>query len=272
MNSTSLTKLQRATLASLLLFTAQAQAGLFGSSPAGHIGKDGCLYKDATLKVRIPTEENVIAIDQSEAFSPTHKDQVRQLLTSRLLDDQEVPVGSHITVYAFGREDFKADGSGQSLSPTLSLCKPRQDGNEWTENVKKIQHRFQKDFLDKVFLEIDKATGTVSGGRSPIMETVQFISNEANVSLGSVGKAKHLVLVSDLLQNSEAYSDYSSLRPKRLEAPASLLANLEGWQIKALTIRRYGKDQKIQTPEHQQSWKIWFEKCGASKSEFTVLP
>ena len=272
MNTKSAKRLKIMALASLIFFSGQSQAGLFGGKSEGHLGKDGCLYKDASLSVRIPTEENVIAIDQSEAFSPTQKEQVKQTLTAQMLDDQSVPVGSHVTVYAFGKDDFKYDGSGQTIKPVLSVCKPSHEGNEWTQNVKKMERKFQSEFMGRLNAEIDKATSTALGGRSPIMEMIQFISLESAISLGSEGKPKHLTMVTDLLQNSEAYSDYRQKNGQKSEPSSSLITNLKGWDVKVLSIKRYGKDQLIQDQSHSTNWTSWFEKSGATSATSTVIP
>jgi hypothetical protein len=251
-----------------------AEAGLFSSEPKTYIGKeDGCAYQDATLKRRIPSEETVVVIDQSEALSPTHRDQVNQLLIERMLDDAQVPVGSHVSVYVFGKGDFKPDGSGQNIAPALSMCKPAQEGNELTENVKKIQRRFQTNFLDKLTAEIDKATNTALGERSPIMEMVQFLSHVSTFSSGGEGQPKHLLLVSDLLQHSELFSSYKSAgKGKAVTPPERLSPSLEGWTVEVLVPQRYGKDQAIQSEAHQSMWMAWFQQAGAVSSDARRLP
>lgn len=258
----------------LLTMGSVAEAGLFSSEPKTFMGKeDGCAYQDATLKRRLPTEETVVVIDQSEALSPTHRDQVNQLLTDRMLDNAKVPVGSHVSVYVFGKDDFKADGSGQKIAPALSLCKPAQEGNELTENVKKIQRRFQKDFLDKLTAEIDKATNTVLGERSPIMEMVQFLSRVSTISDASEGKPRHLVLVSDLLQHSESFSSYKfSGKGKAPTPPEKLTASLQGWEVEVLMPQRYGKDQTIQGEANKSMWTAWFQQGGAGSFDARLLP
>jgi hypothetical protein len=258
----------------LLTMGSVAEAGLFSSEPKTFMGKeDGCAYQDATLKRRLPTEETVVVIDQSEALSPTHRDQVNQLLTDRMLDNAKVPIGSHVSVYVFGKDDFKADGSGQKIAPVLSLCKPAQEGNELTENVKKIQRRFQKNFLDKLTAEIDKATNTALGERSPIMEMVQFLSRVSTISDASEGKPRHLVLVSDLLQHSESFSSYKlSGKGKATIPPEKLTPNLQGWEVEVLMPQRYGKDQTTQSEANKSMWTAWFQQGGAGSFDARLLP
>lgn len=262
------------TLSGSWLSMSCAEAGLFSTEPKTYIGKDdGCAYQDSTLKRRTPSEETVVVIDQSEALSPTHRDQVNQLLTERMLDDAKVPVGSHVSVYVFGKDDFKPDGSGQNIAPVLSMCKPAREGNELTQNVKKIQRRFQKNFLEKLTSEIDKATSTVLGERSPIMEMVQFISRVSTIASGSEGKPKHLILVSDLLQHSESFSSYNSAaKSKASNQLVNLTPSLLGWDVEVLSPQRYGKDQAIQNEANQSMWTAWFQNGGASTFDIRLLP
>lgn len=262
-------------LFSALMMTATgADAGLFSSEPKAYVGKeDGCAYQDATLKRRLPTAETVVVIDQSEALSPTHRDQVNQLLTDRMLDDVRVPVGSHVSVYVFGKDDFKPDGSGQTIAPVLSLCKPAQEGNELTQNVKKIHRRFQKNFLDKLTAEIDKATNTALGERSPIMEMVQFLSRVSTISEPSQGQPRTLILVSDLLQSSESFSSYKPVgKGKAMIPPEELRPSLQGWGVEVLMPQRYGKDQVLQSGPNQSMWSAWFQQGGAGAFEARLLP
>lgn len=263
-----------ALFSALMMTVTGADAGLFSNEPKAYVGKeDGCAYQDATLKRRLPTAETVVVIDQSEALSPTHRDQVNQLLTDRMLDDVRVPVGSHVSVYVFGKDDFKPDGSGQSIAPVLSLCKPAQEGNELTQNVKKIQRRFQKNFLDKLTAEIDKATNTALGERSPIMEMVQFLSRVSTISEPSQGQPRTLILVSDLLQSSESFSSYKPAgKGNAMIPPEKLRPSLQGWEVEVLMPQRYGKDQVLQSGPNQSMWSAWFQQGGAGAFEALLLP
>jgi len=233
------------------------------------IGKNNCEYMERAQIRRVPTPEIVIVIDQSEELSPSHKVQVEQMISELVLDEKIVPVGAHVSIYVFGKDDFMSDGSGQRILPSLNVCRPISDGNAFTSNRKKIDKNFQSKFLLPIRAGISQSIKVAHGERSPIIETVQYVSNLKTItSLAKTGKNK-LILVSDLLQHSEEISSYK----KQYTVPETLTADLKNWDIHVLQPTRYGKDKSFQTKQNNDMWKAYFKTSGVNSDvNIKVLP
>src|ERR1035438_6257533 len=67
------------------------------------VGRDNCVYEDAQLSRRKPSDYTVIIVDQSETLSDSHKRQVTSKLFDYLADDNLPPVGSAVLLYEIGR-------------------------------------------------------------------------------------------------------------------------------------------------------------------------
>lgn len=233
------------------------------------IGKNNCAYMERAQIRRVPTTEIAIVIDQSEELSPSHKAQLKQMISELLLDEKVVPIGAHISIYQFGKDDFKPDGSGQKILPVVDVCKPASDGNALIANRKKIDKNFQSKYLLPLQSGIDQSVKVAYGERSPIFETVQYVSNLKTITSSSRTGNNKLILVSDLLQHSELISSYK----KQYQVPENLVADLSNWDVQILQPARYGKDKGFQTKQNNEMWKSYFKTSGVkSDVNIQVLP
>jgi hypothetical protein len=252
------------------LFTASILLFLAGTASAGSFtGKDNCTYRDKSLLNRVPGGELVVVVDQSEALSISHKDQVTELVSKLLIDESVAPVGTHISIFTFGKNDFKQNGDGQSIKPIVSVCRPKNSANPLYQNARKINHQFEARYLKPVQSAIEGAANGSLGERSPIMEMIQYISSHTSLNAEDNPGTKRLVLVSDLLQHSESYSSYSN---RSYGVPNGLLSNLKGWNVNVLAPKRYGSDQSLQTGENIKMWNSLFKASGASSINIKFLP
>lgn len=233
------------------------------------IGKNNCAYMERAQIRRVPTPEVAIVIDQSEELSPSHRAQVRQMISELMLDERVVPTGSHVSVYVFGKDDFKPDGSGQRILPVVDVCKPVSDGNALVANRKKIDKNFQAKYLLPLQSGIDQSVRVAYGERSPILETVQYVSNLKTITSSSKTGSNKLILVSDLLQHSEMISSYK----RQYQVPDTLVADFSNWDVQILQPTRYGKDRAFQTKQNNEMWKTYFKTSGVkSEVNIQVLP
>ncbi len=233
------------------------------------IGKNNCAYIERAQIRRVPTPEIAIVIDQSEELSPSHKAQVEQMISELVLDEKVVPTGAHVSIYVFGKDDFKVDGSGQRILPVVDVCRPISDGNALISNRKKIDKTFQVKYLLPIQAGIGQSVRVAYGERSPILETVQYVSNLKTITSSSKTGSNKLILVSDLLQHSESISSYK----KQYQVPESLVADLSNWDVHVLQPTRYGKDKSFQTKQNNDMWKAYFKTSGVkSDVNIQVLP
>jgi hypothetical protein len=103
--------------------------------------------------------------------------------------------------------------SDKLLDPVITRCNPgtAADANDLTGDPKGLQKRYREGFeepLDKVFEDLSQASGSDS---SPIFESVQSSTLTELLTPEIVELPRKLILVSDLLQNTEAISFYSGL-------------------------------------------------------------
>ncbi len=234
----------------------------------GFIGKDNCNYRDKSQTRRVSNGELVFVIDQSEALTVSHRKQVIDLVNEMLVDDSIAPVGTHISIFVFGKNDFKSDGSGQNIDSILSVCKPQNTANSLYQNARKINHQFESKYLKPIQGAIGQASSSALGERSPIMEMIQFISSHTYFNHSGIGK-KRMILVSDLLQHSETYSSYGN---KTFIVPGSLRSSLKGWDINVLAPKRYGSDKEFQSGGNIKMWNTFFKEAEASSLNIKFLP
>lgn len=237
------------------------------------IGRDHCVYEDRQLLRKRPSAQTIILIDQSEAFSESHIRQIKSVLVEYLSDDKQMPVRSAVMFYVFGKNDFLASGSGQSLSPTAILCKPPATGNLVYENTKALARTFRDGFVIPLYGEIDRSLEKGLGERSPILEMLQYVSRTQDIkqSVGDNNK-KTLIVVSDLLQHSMYLSHYRGGTWADFEKATLLKADLRGFNVRLLYVNRYGKDMVLQNSSHLDFWMRYFHASGANLEIVERIP
>lgn len=108
----------------------------------------------------------------------------------------------------------KVDSTSDTLlDPVITRCNPgtAADASEWTGDPKGLEKLYREGFeepLDQVFEGLSRASGA---DRSPIFESVQSVALTELLTPDAVDHPRKLVIVSDLLQNTEALSFYSGL-------------------------------------------------------------
>ena len=112
-------------------------------------GSDNCVYAGKGLSgQRVPTEQTVLLIDQSEALTTGQIRGVSQKIEEFILDDTRFPVGSRIMFFSFSKYDFPDVGNSvPSFRPVIDLCKPRLEGNPLSENNRRIRTIFLNTFI-----------------------------------------------------------------------------------------------------------------------------
>lgn len=119
----------------------------------------------------------------------------------------------------------KVDSTATNLlEPVIVRCNPgtASDVNEWTGDPGGVQERHREGFeepLDRVFAGLSRASGS---DRSPIFESVQSVALTELLTPDAVEHPRRLVIVSDLLQNTDSLTFYSGLPDAEtfLESPA----------------------------------------------------
>jgi hypothetical protein len=238
------------------------------------IGPDNCIYEDKRLLRKAISDQTVILVDQSEDLSPSHMRQVKELLLDYIADDERLPVRSAVIIYAFGKEDFQPGGKGQDLRPRANLCRPPSSGNVVYENKRKLERTFRDKFVVPLYETLEHSLNHIQGQRSPILEMLQYASRTQDIkeSAGDPHK-KTLVIVSDMLQHTAAFSHYRGDTYAKFASVQPMLgADLRGWEVRILYIQRYGNDQRLQVGLLNNFWMRYFHDAGAKLARVDRIP
>lgn len=153
------------------------------------------------------------------------------------------------------------------------ICNPG-DGkklNELYENPALAKKRWSEAFSEPLKDKLKSALSVTEEAKSsPILETIQI------VSLGFLNrpdlrdKPRWLVVISDMLQNTPSYSQFSDDRSyeqlRQTSEFSSLRTALNGVEVSILYVRR-SKFQSLQGAKHIKFWESYFRDMGAHFSE-----
>lgn len=169
----------------IALFIAKALSG--GDNP----GPDNC--------VGTPTANTVIVLDQTEQISDQTLDEIRV----RALDYAITRASENERVSVFTVSDL----SKKSLKPVVSLCRPRDTGNRMVENVAVMRQHFKTNYTEPLTAAL--SVPPASSHESPIAQALVDLSLTKYLR----GKKNTLVVFSDMLENTSAFSLYSCALP-----------------------------------------------------------
>lgn len=146
-----------------------------------------------------PVAEVVILFDLTDPLSRAQTDQLQQYLEREF---ETAGVGTQFTMGIVSEDE-------NDWGATPPLCKPRsqKDVSSLTQNVALVQERYEERFLAPMHANLNRMISVSGANSSPIMESLQAVTAGTPGFLTFSGPRK-LVLVSDLLQHSEAMSFY----------------------------------------------------------------
>lgn len=146
-----------------------------------------------------PVEMVTILFDLTDPLTSAQSKQLLQRIESEI---SEASIGTQITMGVVS--EFPEDWGA-----TKPLCKPRsgQDVSTLTQNVRLVEARYKERFLKPLHDNIESMISSNGANKSPIMEAMQTLIADSNGFLTFTGP-RRLIIVSDLLQNSEAMSFY----------------------------------------------------------------
>jgi len=197
-----------------------------------------------------PTGVVAILIDTTDAFTPI---QQRDIANNLAELRESLPVG-----YLFAGYTIDLGNSAVAI-PAFYLCNPgRGEGvSELTANPRLIEERWREEFEEPIASTLETMTRSGGAEISPILEAIQSVSVSQfhDPTYGDV--PKRLVIVSDMLQNSENYSVYETSLPfadfESKPEWARVRANLKGVRVEIVFVIRPEYSQ-LQTDSLLQFW------------------
>ena len=200
-----------------------------------------------------PGGHTVVLIDATDEFSAIQKADLKRYFSEL---KSNVPKYSQIAIYApqeMSDEDF--------LSPELKICNPGdgQGISGITANPEQIKQRYKVNFSDKIDDVLDNGLNSEGAPISPVMEMIQAVSVDAFPINGDT--PKRLIIVSDMLQNTDWYSHYRDKVDFEV-AKANprfqhVYVDLTGVEVEILYIGREGYEH-LQTNGHGMFWDAFF--------------
>lgn len=201
-----------------------------------------------------PVAYTIVLIDATDEFSPIQKADLRRYFNE--LKDA-VPKHSQIAIYA--PQEMTQE---KLLTPALKICNPgdAQGVSGLAQNPAQIQRRYEKDFLEKLDAVLGQSLSASGANSSPVMEMIQAVAVDALPVHSS--EPKRLIVVSDMLQNTEWYSHYRDSMDfetvKKNSSFQHVYVDLTGVHIDVLYVGRVGYEH-LQTNGHGIFWDQYFQ-------------
>lgn len=205
-----------------------------------------------------------ILLDMTDPISTTQSLALHAALDKMVLGS---PRG---TLVALGRVSDQADRMGAAFA----LCRPLTgaEGGDLTRNSNQVEARFQDGFVKPYRAEIGAMLDSGKANHSPIMEGLQaLLAGMATVPVGD-GAPRRLVIVSDLMQNSDAMSFYRGEDWQSFHASpafARLARNLDDADVVLLRVPR--TDSKVDAAAVDDFWVRYLETQGAESVDPRTL-
>jgi hypothetical protein len=205
-----------------------------------------------------------VILDKTDALT----DRERSGLTLRLRNvaRQDLRAGERLSLWTLGNHE---DGT---LSKEFCRCSPGFGGLGITDNPRMIRARFEATFGGPLDTLLDDVTRRETAPRSPIMEAVREVGELREFT--DVTGPRRLLVVSDMLQNSEAWSQYAGRASfaslSRSPAWRDLDAALRGVSVEIVYLHR-PRDARFQGAPHRRFWREYFLACGAESVTFSRL-
>jgi hypothetical protein len=143
----------------------------------------------------------------------------------------------------------------------FSKCNPGDGSNlsEITAAPQLVRRRWQAGFREPLEQALRAGFDGADAKSSPIMESIQQITAERFASDVDQLKERRLIIASDMIQNSDGYSQYkgdlSYERFQKSSAYQRLQANLYGAAVSIIYVPRSGVN--INSVSHLSFWERW---------------
>lgn len=193
----------------------------------------------------------MVLIDSSDPLDNVQKERS----IARVLRDIDGQAEfSRIDIYS-----ARPDGD-ELISPIFSQCKPPLPGSALISDVKAAE-RFETNFEAGLESAFNKAVGLRGSSTSPLIESLREATTRS-FSRTPETTRRRIIIISDMLQNSETVSHYKGLESfERFQSSASwpkAIIDLGNAEVSILYITR-SETRNVQGIEHQEWWRNYFK-------------
>lgn len=146
-----------------------------------------------------PTGYTAILIDSTDPYNLVQQSYLNKYFNTFI---SEMPLSNQVTLFVVGPSSY------QVPEPLLRLCNPGdgKSANPVISNPKLLQSRWETRFLQPLSQALKVINNQEMAKTSPIMEMIQAVSIHAFPL--ETNRPKRLIIVSDMLQNTDGYSHY----------------------------------------------------------------
>jgi hypothetical protein len=206
-----------------------------------------------------PSEFTAVIVDVTDPLTLAQRQDLRNRLDQLR---QELRLNGQIAFY-------KVDASNAKLlQPILKRCNPGTAGDfsHVDRDLKRVQATYDDKFEAPIVQAYEGIFSASGSDRSPIMQSIQSVNLTELQTAVAKGKPRQIVLISDLLQNTNNLSFYGRLPPAEevLGNPDFRAAstNLAGVRVKLWMLQRpdYKQTQPRALPD---LWNILLQEQGA---------
>lgn len=201
-----------------------------------------------------PAAGIVILLDLTDPLGRTQHERLTGILAKTVKEAETN------TLFAVGAVEASPDERGAKFS----LCKPLEGvkANELYQNPTIVKKRYEEKFKKPLDTMLDEMLDAKPANRSPIMESLQAVLVSAPGFLDA-DYPRRILMVSDLLQHSTAFSFYDGGTWKSFKRSPDyrrLAKNLEGVNVVICRVPRPGT--KVDNTKVEDFWVRYFEDAG----------
>ena len=231
-----------------------ARVTLFAPGPPSRDPETGCPETGpaALTAILVDTTDQIGAISRADVLAQLNEYVATSREDELVLAYEAKPVGDEVG------------------DPLLSVCHPGDPdtASEWTENPRLIRRRLEERFerpLEGLFAEL---LGREEAATSPLMESVQSVAVSVLARYEYTDIPKRLILVSDLMQNTDNLSFFRQAVDYDAFAGAvgadALSTDLRGTAVEILFVQRAAHRRLEDTRGLIEFWQRWIEAQGGT--------
>ena len=215
-------------------------------------------------KISGPAAGLAVLLDLTDPLNPVQHKRLDGLLDKRIADAKQK------TLIAVGAVRAAAGERGAGFA----RCKPLEgeEADDLYQNPRMIEDRYRKEFLEPLGTIVAAMLESPAADRSAIMESLQalLVSTPGFVD---ATYPRRVIVVSDLIQNSETFSFYRGDTWQRfIRSPDALrlAGRLEGVEVEICRVPRPGAG--VDMKQVDNFWVNYFSRAGASSVRTSTCP
>lgn len=205
-----------------------------------------------------PVENRIIVIDRTGEIPSSAQRAIRTNIDTIV---RTAPIGTRFSIFEIDSKYMRG------LSSVLfCMCKMR-DGtmaSPYNENPELIRRTYERDFHQPLMATLDETLIGSGQDRSPILEALVDVTS---VEPFQIPAPMTLYIFSDLLQNTDVYSQYQGIQDFQtaalLPGVSKMIPSLAGANIHLFYLLRSGKELDMQNNTHVQFWLDYFSMANA---------